>query len=290
MGEGSAIALKANQFDVASKRIVNTNPGLFGRVFHIDMPEETHPGATELNLAKIHADRRNADLVLTSSDRVVHLEFQHRADPAMADRMLIYRSLLRVEPACVGKRIQQHVVVLGEGTSPSRINEPGLAFAFETHYARDLAPADVLADPVTAPWAMLATAQDDAERTARLKEVLRVVTSAETESLVRDLTLTALTFASIAMKHEDIETALREAGMPADMIRDTEFAKELIAEGLAEGERRSTQEHIVRVLAHRGVGSSEAHLIAQVLVERDLATSVERAAFDDLGQLTALAE
>ena len=85
MGEGSAIALKANQFDVASKRIVNTDPGLFGRVFRIDVPEETHPGATELNLAKIHADRRNADLVLTGHDRIVHLEFQHRADPAMAD-------------------------------------------------------------------------------------------------------------------------------------------------------------------------------------------------------------
>ena len=82
------------------------------------MPFEANAGPTELNLAGIHVDRRNADLVLTGDDRVVHLEFQHRADPTMADRMLIYHSLLRVEPAYTGKRIQQHVTVLGKGGTP----------------------------------------------------------------------------------------------------------------------------------------------------------------------------
>lgn len=261
------------------------------------MPFEANAGPTELNLAGIHVDRRNADLVLTGDDRVVHLEFQHRADPTMADRMLIYHSLLRVEPAYTGKRIQQHVIVLGKGHSPTRIDDPpNLHFAFETHHARDVTPESALADPLTAPWAMLATAQDNDERRTRLLEVLRKVRSAESESLVQDLTNTAVAFAAIAMKREDIEGVLRETSMPADMIHDTEFAQELIdeghaaglAEGLAQAERR-TQEHVLRLLAHRDVGPRTALRIAEALIEQDPATSVERAAFEDLEQLIDLA-
>ncbi|MDI6100546.1 hypothetical protein QLQ12_18205 [Actinoplanes sp. NEAU-A12] len=284
---------------MASKRIVNTSPARFGKVFGIAVPKQVRPGATELNLAEIHADRRNADLVLTGGDRVVHLEFQHRADPAMADRMLIYRSLLRVEPACAGKEIQQHVIVLGKGTSPSQIDEsPDLVFTFETHYARDVDPAEALADPLTAPWAILAAARSDAERIARLEEILRAVTSAESESLVRDLTMTTLTFAAITMKREDIERVLREAGMPADMIRDTEFAQELIdegrveglAEGRAEGRLFSTRSNVVRLLRHRGVDEGRTDAIAAALIEQDIDTAAERAAFDDLTELTSLGE
>ncbi|MEV0896620.1 hypothetical protein [Actinoplanes sp. NPDC049802] len=300
-GEGSAITRAANQYDTTSKRIVNTDPTLFGRVFDIDVPPGAQPGATELNLARVHADRRNADLVLTGDDRVVHLEFQRRADPTMADRMLIYRSLLRVEPGCTGKPIQQHVVVLDRGTSPSRIDEPGLTFEFDTHYARDIDPVRALAEPLTAPWAILAAARDDDERKARLATVLMAVASAGSESLARELTRAALTFAAIAMRREDIKDVLREAAMPADMIRDTEFAQELIDEGHAEGrlegrlegrregQRQATEMHIVKVLEHRGVGPRMAKLIAEVLIARDETTSVERAAFEELDELIALA-
>ncbi|WP_204297567.1 hypothetical protein [Actinoplanes campanulatus] len=280
---------------------MNSDPALFGRMLGIDMPPEAHPGVTELNLARVHADRRNADLVLTSHDQVVHLEFQRRADPTMADRMLIYRSLLRVEPACAGKRIRQHVIVLDRGTSPSRIDEPGLTFAFDTHYARDIDPVRALADPLTAPWATLAAAQNDDVRRARLSTVLGMAVSTGSESLSRDLIRTALTFAAITMRREDVKEALKEAAMPADMIRDTEFAQELIdegrteghtvgrAEGRAEGARQATEDHIVRVLMHRQVGPRMARLIAEALIAHDPATSVEQAAFTDLDELMAMA-
>jgi hypothetical protein len=65
-GEGSAITPVANQYDVASKRIVNTDPAVFGRIFGIDMPSTIRKGPTELNPGEVHADRRNADLVLTA--------------------------------------------------------------------------------------------------------------------------------------------------------------------------------------------------------------------------------
>jgi hypothetical protein len=279
MGEGSAIALVANQYDIASKRIVNSDPALFGRIFGIDVPSGAESGPTELNLAEVHADRRNADLVLTSGDRVIHLEFQRRADPTMADRMLIYRSLLRVEPACAGKRIQQHVIVLGQGTSPSRIDEPpDLLFMFETHYARDVDPVQALTDPLTAPWAMLAAAPDGEALMARLAEAINAAMSAGSKSLVRDLINTTLAFAAIAMKREDIQRALREAEMPSDISGDLVWADELVAE------------HVLRLLAHRGVDPDQARSITDALIRSNPETSVERAAFDDLAQLTALAE
>ncbi|GGN70336.1 hypothetical protein GCM10010112_36760 [Actinoplanes lobatus] len=272
---------------------MNTDPALFGHMIGIDMPPAAQPGATELNLAAVHADRRNADLVLTGHDRVVHLEFQRRADPTMADRMLIYRSLLRVEPACASKRIQQHVIVLDRGTSPSRIDEPGLTFAFDTHYARDIDPVRALADPLTAPWATLASAPNDDVRRARLVTVLGMVASTGSENLSRDLIRTALTFAAITMRREDIKEALKEAAMPADMIRDTEFAQELIDEGRAAGRaevlREAIQDHIVRVLMHRKFGARIALQIADALITQDQPTSVERAAFADVDELMALA-
>jgi hypothetical protein len=284
-GEGSAIAPAANQYDVVTKRIVNANPALFGRVFGIAVPSDAKPSATELNLAEVHADRRNADLVLAGDDQVLHLEFQRRADPTMADRMLIYRSLLRIEPACVGKRIQQHVIVLGEGTSPSRIDEaPDLVFAFETHYVRKLDPSKALGDPLSAPWAILADTHDSKERMSRLAEVLRAATSVESKSLARDLRMTTLAFAAIVMKREDVERALREAGMPTDSSNDLVWADEIHAEGHAEGVRDSTAKLLVR----RGVAEPEARLIAEALIGQNPEAAAERAAFDDLDELAAL--
>lgn len=253
------------------------------------MSVETANGPTELNLAEVHVDRRNADMILSNDKQVFHFEFQRRADPAMADRMLTYRSLIRVEPAYAGKQIQQHVIVLGEGTSPSMIDEPPhLQFRFETHYARDLDPANLLDDPVKAPWAVLAPADDDGGRAARLVAVMRTVTAAEPESLAQDLVDTTLTFASVVMKREDIKRALREAGMSQDSISKLTWAEEFVEEGRIEGERRSTEQHLIRVLTHRGIDEEQATPIAQALIRQGVATSVERAAFDDLDQLKAL--
>lgn len=272
--------------------MVNIDPAGLGRVLGFDMPPDTRPGPTELNLAEIHADRRDADMIRVNDDMVIHLEFQHRADPTMADRMLIYYSLLRVEPAYTGKPIQQHVIVLGKGTSPSRIDEPDLTFAFRTHYARNVDPAVALSDPLSAPWATLSAAGDDAEREDRLLKALQLVATTESESLKRDLNRAVLTFATITMKRDDIERALREAGMPADMIRDTEFAQELIDEGLtkgrAEGRAEGALETTINVLQHRGVQGREATMIAEALIHEDPATAATRAAFGDLGELGAL--
>jgi hypothetical protein len=204
----------------------------------------------------------------------------------MADRMLIYRGLLRVEPACAGKRIQQHVIVLGEGKSPSRIDEPpDLVFAFETHYVRDLDPARALTQPLTAPWAMLAGALGHKERQARLLEILRAATSVDSKSLYRDLTRTTLAFAAIVMKREDIEEALREAGMSIDNNSELTWADELHAEGRMQG----THDDAVQLLMHRGVDEPRANLIAEALIRQSPLTVAKRAAFDGLPELNALA-
>ncbi|BEL10260.1 hypothetical protein Q0Z83_084510 [Actinoplanes sichuanensis] len=207
--------------------------------------------------------------------------------------MLIYRGLLRVEPACAGKRIQQHVIVLGEGRSPSRIDEPpDLVFAFETHYVRDLDPARALAQPLTAPWAMLAGTLDRKEREARLIQILRTASSVDSKSLSRDLTRITLAFAAIVMKREDIKGALREAGMTIDNNSELTWADELHAEGhaegLIEGRLQGAHDDAVRLLVHRGVDEQQAKLIADALIRQAPLTAAERAAFDDPDELIGL--
>ncbi|GAA1590813.1 hypothetical protein [Actinoplanes couchii] len=266
------------------------DPVRFGQVFGIDVPARTGHGATELNLTAIHVDRRNADLVLTGDDQVLHFEFQRRADPTMADRMLIYRSLLRVEPDYADKKIHQHVIVLGEGTSPSRIDEPpDLYFEFETHYARDLDPEEALSDPVKAPWSMLAPVGDGESHGQRLVKVMHIVTSVEPGFRAQDLVNTTLTFASVVMKREDIERALREANMSQDSISELTWAEEFVEEGRTKGLAESAHTNTVKNLEHRGLNRRQAELIAKALLEADSETSVQRAAFDDLDQLKALA-
>ncbi|HWS31699.1 MAG TPA: hypothetical protein VN408_03040 [Actinoplanes sp.] len=250
------------------------------------------PGPTELNLDTIHADLRNADLVMTGPDRVVHIEFQSRADPHMANRMLVYQGMLRGQADHVNKKIHQHVIVLGKGNSATRIYEPpDLYFRFETHYARNLSPDILLDDPDCAPWAVLADTTDDKERAARLVAILQAVTfaDAKSEAVQRDLIQTALTFATLVMKRENIQRALKEVSMPVDLIHDTVWAQELLDEGHAKGLAESAHTNTMKNLEHRGVGKREAELIAEALLEADPETSVQRAAFDDLEQLKALA-
>jgi hypothetical protein len=286
MGEGSAIAPAANQYDVVTKRIVNADPVVFGKIFGIAIPNGTKTGPTELNLAEVHADRRNVDMVLYGDDQVLHLEFQRRADPTMADRMLIYRSLLRVEPVCSGKRIQQHVIVLGGGTSPTRIDEPpDLVYAFETHYARELDPAEALADPLGSPWAMLGGAHSSTEQQERLTEVLRAASSIESKPLRHDLVMIARAFAAIVMKREDVERAFREASMSTDGSNDLVWADEILLEGRIEGIR----DNVVRLLVHRGFDEGKAKRITEALIAGDADAAAERAAFDGLEELGALA-
>lgn len=194
-----------------------------------------------------------------------------------------------MERACIGKRIQQHVIVLGMGSSPSQIDEPpDLTFRFTTHYARSISPSAVLDDPLTAPWALLADAKDEGERERRFLQVMEAVASAGAEALAQDLRRTALVFATIAMSRETIERALREAGMPADMIRDTSYAQELFDEGRAEGLQASRQ-GLARILQRRGIAEARADLIVTALLDQDAVGAGERAAFADISELDALA-
>jgi len=76
--------------------------------------------------------------------------------------------------------------------------------------------------------------------------------------------------------------------MPADMIRDTEFAQELIDEGLAKGRVEGAHESTVNVLRHRGIADRQAALIAEALIQEDSAAAATRAAFAEIDELTDL--
>ncbi|WP_378064815.1 hypothetical protein [Actinoplanes subglobosus] len=140
---------------------------------------------------------------------------------------------------------------------------------------------------------MLAGTLDHKEREARLIEILRAATSVDSKSLYRDLTRTTLAFAAIVMKREDIEEALREAGMSIDNNNDLTWADALHAEGHAEGvvegRLEGTHDDAVQLLVHRGVDEKRAKLIAEALVSQALPVAAKRAAFDSLDELDALA-
>jgi hypothetical protein len=66
---------------------------------------------------------------------------------------------------------------------------------------------------------------------------------------------------------------------------DLVWADEIHAEGHAEGVR----DGVVRLLVHRGVDEDKAKLIAAALVEHGSDAATERAAYDGLDELLALA-
>jgi hypothetical protein len=114
-------------------------------------------------------------------------------------------------------------------------------------------------------------------------------TSVDSKSLARDLRTTALAFAAIVMKREDIERALREAGMSTDSSNDLVWADEIHAEGHAEGRVEGVRDDAVRLLVRRGVDEDKARLIAEALIKQGPDAAAERAAFDGLQELEALA-
>ncbi|HYD70758.1 hypothetical protein [Azospirillum sp.] len=91
-------------------------------------------------------DRRVDTLVRLDDGRILHLEWQARADPAMPRRMLWY--WLLITEAHPGVPVEQVVIQAG-GAAPiaGRLEAPGLSFAYRVVDSRSLDPAPLLASP-----------------------------------------------------------------------------------------------------------------------------------------------
>ncbi len=71
--------------------------------------------STALHDPLLNAPVLHLDLLLTiGAHRVMHVEYETSPRPGLAERMYDYRARLRREYP--GRRLTQHVIVLGEGT------------------------------------------------------------------------------------------------------------------------------------------------------------------------------
>ncbi|MBK6871930.1 MAG: hypothetical protein IPG94_11220 [Kineosporiaceae bacterium] len=138
---------------------------------------------------------RYADLLVTASGALTHVEFVRRVTPDLPLRMLDYRSRI-------------HVI-----------------------YLRDCDPIGFLGTPALAPLASLAQAPDRAHRAQLLRRALEVIRDHAPPHRTIDLASVAIVLAAIRLDAATIETARREAGMPISL--EGTVAGEIIAQRAA---------------------------------------------------------
>jgi hypothetical protein len=192
------------------------------------------------------ASTRAVDLLLAAGPGVVvHVEFQTKADPGFALRMLDYWIRLRALPELEGRTIHQHVVFLGRGRLPAGLVAPGLDFRYPVHRVIDEDPALFLVDPSMAPFAALAR-MPEAARPAVLARALRLADSVS-DGRLRDVLLRVTV--DLAFSRIDpaiIRTTEEEAAMPYPTRLHELFEPEI-----REGEARGLEQGALSLLRIR---------------------------------------
>lgn len=173
---------------------------------------------------------RYADLLVTASGALTHVEFVRRVTPDLPLRMLDYRSRIMLQ--WPGQRVDQHLVVLAEGRLPDvLIDGDALNHRIHVIYLRDCDPAGFPGTPALAPLASLADAPDRAHRAQLLRRALEVIRDHAPPHRTVDLASVAIVLAAIRLDATTIETARKEAGMPISL--EGTAAGEIIAQRAA---------------------------------------------------------
>lgn len=196
---------------------------------------------------------RYADLLVTASGALTHVEFVRRVTPDLPLRMLDYRSRI-------------HVI-----------------------YLRDCDPIGFRGTPALAPLASLAQAPDRAHRAQLLRRALEVIRDHAPPHRTIDLASVAIVLAAIRLDAATIETARREAGMPISL--EGTVAGEIIAQRAAvrarvEGRVEGEISTLAAVLSSRFGPDPRIVDIARALHTREGPHAVEvalgAASLDDL--------
>jgi hypothetical protein len=169
------------------------------------------------------AGTQYADLVVeVAPGRLAQVEFVTKVEPDIGLRMHEYRSrLMRREPDC---RLEQHVLVLGQGTVPEQFGDDQHWFRLNVAYLRDRDPAELLSSPSLAPLAVLARADSPQTRASTMQAALTVIQRREPDRTRRErLAEMTLALARIYLEGRTIEEAEKEVGVSFDL-------SELVAE------------------------------------------------------------
>lgn len=261
--------------------------------------------AGRLNVELTSSSMR-ADLLTSTDDGIVHVEFVKDPTPDLGLRMAGYRlRLLQDHPHC---EITQFVLALRDDVCVphSFVDNGGGRLRCEWTVVRigDLEPATLLRTPTTAALAALAHGTA-AQRRATFAAAADLIIARTDPKRGAVLLAAAATLASIVLPGPIIDTVLKEAAMPVP-VRDTPLGRRLYAElhkevyegarqkGLQEGRQEGREEgreegrhSVIRLLLRRRFGDDpRTETVARRLValpdEEWLARLHDVSSIDDL--------
>ena len=237
-------------YDRAVRQVVGVDPAAFCRLLGVPVPTAS-PAALA---ARYPQPTLEADLVLrTGPGELLHVEYQRRAGPGLARRMLAYRAAIMT--AYPGEELEQVVLVLGDGRMDS-VDDPregGFRLGCRVVHLRDVDPEDLLARPATAPLAVLGRGGPEVRARAFLR-ALRLV-AGEAGAHAKVLVEAASVLATIRLDRPMIEKIREEAGMTVESVADfwaeTEFGRVLQQRAREEGLERGRLQALAALLRVR---------------------------------------
>ena len=268
------------------RRLVAADVPAFCRLLGVD------PGETPQMLGGRFPGRvLEADLLVrTGPRRLLHVEYQLRAEPGLAVRMLRYRAA--VATSYPDDELVQVVVVLRHGRLDSIDSGEADGFRLGCRVVRlsDLAPDLLLRDPLTAPLAVLGRG-DTATRVRAFGRALGIIGALGPGDTAAELAEVASVLATVRLSPRTIEKIGREAGVTIDDIVDfygqTFIADIFKEQGKAQGIEQGKTEGVRALVVERFGERAEVDDVVRRLAAGDDLSAAFRAvlkaeAFEDL--------
>jgi hypothetical protein len=208
-------------------------------------------------------------LVAIGTWLVVHIEFQSSAEPRFGLRMLDYRVRLYLLPEMKGKRLRQHVIMLGDGTIEAGLRDDDLDYHYQVHYLRDEPVEPFLADPALAPLATLANVSDS-DRPAVLARAAALIATIEDDELRVVPATAAADLALLRVGSDIIIQTWKEYAMPIPSFAEAlaeHRGEEKYQEGLEQGLEQGRRQMVETMLRHRFGSDERIPALACRLVE-----------------------
>lgn len=232
----------AQPFDQAVRQLLGRAPREFARVvLGVDLPGEVRCLPTQLFTHRLEVDGL---VVEVGSDRVVHVEFQTRADRGLGRRMLRYRVGLEVDY----DRAEQHVVLLHPDADFGGIGEyevEDLSLSYRVHRVWEMDPDVFLATPVLAPLAVLGRAGSVEARVVLAERALGCVAGLG-PPVGQEAVSWLYLLGNLYLGTNVLDQLIRRSAMGIN-IEDFPVIQELMAKGRAEGRAEAR----IELVAHQ---------------------------------------
>jgi hypothetical protein len=231
-------------FDNAMKGMFGAVPAALCRWMRVDIEGEVSTIPLS-ELASPAVTRQVDALVAIGEGVVVHIEFQSSGEARFAMRMLDYRLRLYRRAEVRGRRLVQHVVMLGDGTVEDGLQEDGLDYRYAVHYLRDQPVEPLLSEPALAPLATLAKVPDR-ERPLVLRRAIDLIASVTDPELRTVLADAAADLATVRLGPDIIQSTWEDSEMPVPSFANLRYET-----GRSEGREEGREAMISAMLNHR---------------------------------------